>query len=582
MLTPIKAKLAQVLAPEMGITAQRVAELFEIPKDLDHGHLAVPVFSLAKERKKAPPQIAKEISEKLLTLKIEGVANVVPVAGYVNFHLDERVLFRSLYSEVQRQGEKLAWGQTGAGQTVIIDYSSPNVAKPMHVGHLRATVIGQAIRNLAETQGYKVIGLNHLGDWGVQFGKLAYAYEKWGSEYDFKKEPFESLFKLYVRFHSEAEKDPELDKQGSLVFKRLEQGDAGLTELWRKFVDISMADFDRQWKRLGVKHDLVRGESFYNDRLRATEDLIQKKGLLVESEGAMVVNLDDEKMPPCLIRKGDGASLYATRDIASALYRFEELKADLALYVVGNDQALHFKQVFSVLKRMGFSWFSKCHHISFGMYRFKDDGTGAGKMSSRKGQIIRLEDLLNRAIEIVRELMSEKNAELRASDLASFNKISEQVAIGAIVFNDLINDRVRDVEFDWQKALSFEGDSGPYVQYVSVRCRSVLAKYAVTTKAALPEVGELNALESPEERNLMKTLMQYEMVLAQSFRIFKPSTLAGYLLDVCTAFNQFYHHHKILVGEPALIKSRIALVYITQSVIISGLRVLNIEAPEKM
>jgi arginyl-tRNA synthetase len=569
MLTPIKAKLAEALAPELGISREEITGMLEIPKDLTHGHLAVPIFFLAKEKKKAPPLIAKEIAEKLLTKKIDGVSRIVPVAGYINFHLDDLVLFKTLYGEVRRQGEKLGFSEAGRGQTVVIDYSSPNVAKPMHVGHLRATVIGQAIRNLAETQGYKVIGLNHLGDWGVQFGKLALAFDLWGAEYDFKNDAFESLFKLYVRFHEEAEKDPELEKRGSLVFKQLEQGDNRYLELWKKFVDISMKDFDRQWQRMGVKHDLVRGESFYNDRLRPTEDLIEKKGLLVESEGAMVVKLDDEKMPPCLIRKSDGASLYATRDIASAIYRFEELKADLALYVVGNDQSLHFRQVFSVLRRMGFSWWNKCHHIAFGMYRFKD----IGKMSSRKGQIIRLEDLLNKAIEIVRDLMAEKNP-----DLPNRDKIAEQVAIGAIVFNDLINDRVRDVEFDWQKALSFEGDSGPYLQYVSVRCRGLLKK----ADMPLPPPEDLKDLTSDEERALLKTLMQFEMILTQSFKIFKPSILASYMLDVCTAFNRFYHKHKIIGGESDLVLSRLALVHITQAVMVTGLRILTMEAPEAM
>ena len=567
MLTAIKENLALEMASELGIPVEKVVQLFEIPRELNHGHLSVPVFFLAKERKKAPPVLAKEISQKLLTKKIPSVERFEPVGGYINIHLNAEHLFKSLFREVQTAGEHLGHSRSGLGQTVVIDYSSPNVAKPMHVGHLRATVIGQAIRNLAETQGYKVIGLNHLGDWGVQFGKLAYAYELWGKEYPFATEPFESLFKLYVRFHEEAEKNPELEKQGSLTFKRLEEGDKELHKLWKMFVEISLKDFDRLWRRLGVKHDLVRGESFYNDRLKATEDLLENKGLLVESEGAMVVDLQDEKIPPCLIRKSDGASLYATRDLASAIYRMEELKANLNLYVVGADQALHFKQVFSVLRRLGFSWWDKCHHIGFGMYRFKD----LGKMSSRKGQMIRLEDLLERAVEIVRGIMQEKNP-----NLADREKVAVQVAIGAIVFNDLVNDRVRDVEFDWDKALSFEGDSGPYIQYVYVRCQSILHKYG----KGLPQ--EVVALRSDEERELIKTLLRYEGVLKESFKNFKPSILAIYLLDVCAAFNKFYHEHKIIGGEAEFESSRIGLVYVTQQVIRSGLGVLNMQAPEAM
>ncbi|OFZ18557.1 MAG: arginine--tRNA ligase [Bdellovibrionales bacterium RBG_16_40_8] len=567
MLTTIIEDLAHEMAAEIGVPAEKVKNLFEIPKELSHGHLSIPVFFLAKERKKAPQILAKEISEKLLTRKIPSVERFESVGGYINIHLNDEHLFKALFNEVQAAGEHLGHNKRGAGKTVIIDYSSPNVAKPMHVGHLRATVIGQAIRNLAETQGYKVIGLNHLGDWGVQFGKLAYAYKLWSSEYPFAAEPFESLFKLYVRFHEEAAKDLELEKQGSLTFKELENGDKELLKLWKMFVEISLKDFSRLWARLGVKHDLVRGESFYNDRLNATEELIEKKGLLVESEGAMVVDLQDEKIPPCLIRKSDGASLYATRDLASAIYRMEELKADLNLYVVGADQALHFKQVFSVLRRLGYSWWDKCQHIGFGMYRFKD----VGKMSSRKGQIVRLEDLLQRAVEIVQEIMHQKNP-----NLPNREKIAEQVAVGAIIFNDLVNDRVRDVEFDWDKALSFEGDSGPYLQYVHVRCQSILQKYG----KGLPE--NVVALKSNEERELIKIIMRYEMVLIESFKNYKPSVLAIYLLDVCAAFNKFYHEHKIIGGEAEFESSRIALVYIAQQVIKGGLRVLNIQAPQAM
>lgn len=570
MLTPIKDNLAKALAPELGLSVDKVYSLFEIPKELSHGHLSVPVFILAKELKKAPPLVAKEICEKLLTKNIAIVDRIDPVGGYLNIHLKDDYLFSTIYQEVRTSGSNLGHNKVGLGKTIVIDYSSPNVAKPMHVGHLRASMIGQAIRNLAETQGYKVIGLNHLGDWGVQFGKLAYAYQLWAKEYPFDAEPFESLFKLYVRFHEEAEKDPELEKKGSLFFKKLEEGDEELLKLWKLFVDISMKDFNRLWARLGMKHDLVRGESFYNDRLKPTEALLAERGLLVESQGAMVVNLDDEKIPPCLIRKSDGASLYATRDLASAIYRFQELKADVNLCVVGSDQALHFKQVFSVLRRMGFGWWDKCHHISFGMYRFKD----LGKMSSRKGQIIRLEDLLNKAVEIVRGVIREKNP-----DLANFEEVAEQVAVGAIIFNDLVNDRVRDVEFNWEKALSFDGDSGPYLQYVYVRCQGILNKAAASGRE-LP--AKVSPLQSVEERELIKTLMSYEMVLSEAYKNFKPNILATYLIELSSSFNKFYHNHRILGGEPELETSRLALVYVTQAVIKCGLSVLNIQAPKAM
>lgn len=574
MLTPIRDRLSKHLEPYF--KDKSVAELFEIPKELDHGHLSIPVFSLAREYKKAPPVIAKEIANQLLTKSIPGVARIEAVGGYINFHLDGLEIFSTLYNETKKAGQRLGFRSLGAGQTIIVEYSSPNVAKPMHVGHLRATVIGQALRNLADSQGYKVIGLNHLGDWGVQFGKLAYAYRRWGSEYDFENDAFESLYKLYVRFHQEAEKDPEMEREGSLLFKKMEDGDPELLKLWRRFVDISMNEYEHNWQRLGVKHDLVRGESFYNDRLKNVEKLLQTKGLLIESEGAMVVDLSDEKMPPCLIFKSDGASLYATRDIASAIFRFEELKVDASLYVVGAEQTLHFKQLFSVLRRLGFAWWSRCHHIGFGLYRFKDPNLG-GKMSSRKGQIIRLEDLLNRAVELVKERMSQKAGEKERN----IDEIAEQVGVGAIIFNDLVNDRVRDVEFDWEHALSFEGDSGPYVQYVHVRCASILAK---SGRKVTEEIrGEqLRVLDSAEERRLIKSLLRYEDILSQAYQNFKPNILANYLLELCTDFNHFYHNHKILGGDAELIDSRLALVWITQSVIRGGLKILSMAAPQEM
>ncbi|MCB0343390.1 MAG: arginine--tRNA ligase, partial [Bdellovibrionales bacterium] len=469
---------------------------------------------------------------------------------------------------VRTEGDRLGHSSLGAGKTVVIDFSSPNVAKPMHIGHLRATVIGQAICNLARSQGYNVIGINHLGDWGVQFGKLAYAYQKWGSEYPFATEPFESLYKLYVRFHDEAELDPEIEKEGSLMFKRLEDGDEGIADLWRMFVDVSMQDYNRLWAMLGVKHELVRGESFYNDRLKAVEDRLQKLGLLEESEGAVVVKLDDADMPPCLIRKSDGASLYATRDLASAIYRKEELGADLNLYVVGAEQTLHFKQVFKVLEKMGYEWAKDCHHVSFGMYRFKD----VGKMSSRKGNVIFLEDVLRRAIDMVKEVIESKNPDLDDKD-----EVAKKVGVGAIVFNDLINDRVKNVDFDWDRVLDFEGDSGPYVQYVCVRCESILRKYGKAVPPSMPV-----DLDSSEERELVKILLSYPEILNVAFKGFKPNVLAHYLLDVCRAFNHFYHKCRVLGVEPEVEAARIALVSATLAVLKNGLKLLNIETPKAM
>lgn len=548
------------------LSAARLEGTLEVPKKLEFGHLAFPIFPLAKILRKAPPLIAKEIAEKLTAVADSTrVLSVLPAGGYINITFKDDYLQTVLKSSVLGQ-PRVGYSEKGAGKTLLIDYSSPNVAKPMHVGHLRATIIGQAIRNLAETQGYRVIGLNHLGDWGVQFGKLAWAFEHWGSEYDFAGKPFESLYAMYVRFHDEAEKNKAMDAEGSLMFKRLEDGDPQLRELWKTFVDISMKEYGRMWGLLGVHHDLVRGESFYNDKLAEVETLLEQKGLLIESEGAMVVPLGDE-MPPCLIRKSDGASLYATRDLASAIYRHDVVKADVNLYVVGVDQTLHFKQVFRVLEMMGFEWARDCHHIGFGLYRFKE-----GKMSTRAGRTVFLEDILREAISQVDALIAEKNP-----GLANRALVAEQVGIGAVIFNDLAVDRVRDVEFDWAKALNFEGDSGPYVQYMHVRCLSLIRKYGK------PIAREFACeLKSPEERELVRLLLSYQDTLESAFAQFRPNVLAQYLLELCGAFSRFYNKHRILNEPEAVESSRMLLVELSREVLAAGLRVMNMQAPEQM
>ncbi len=556
-------------------SAEALDRALEKPKKLEHGHLALPLFPFAKALRMAPPQLA-QIVASLLQAKLGdassaklGLIAVNPVGGFLNLTFADRALQLRLFDAMIVEGARLGFSTRGQGKRIVIDYSSPNVAKPMHVGHLRATVIGQAIRNLAETQGYEVIGLNHLGDWGVQFGKLAWAYQAWGAEYDFKNKPFQSLFEIYVRFHEEAEKAPELEAQGSLVFKNLESGDQAVESIWKMFVEISLVEYQRLWDLLGVKHDLVRGESFYNSRLKAVEAMLESKGLLVESQGASVVMLGDE-MPPCLIRKSDGASLYATRDIASAIYRKEELKADLSLYVVAVDQSLHFKQVFKVLELCGYDWAKDCHHIAFGMYRFKE----GMKMSTRKGQVVFLEDVLKQAIERTAIVVAEKNPNLSPAEQVS---IAHDVGVGAVIFNDLLFDRIKNVEFDWDRILSFDGDSGPYVQYMYVRCASLIRKYGKET-----DLKPARTLDAPEERELVRVLLAYDDVLEMAFDGFRPNVLAQYLLEVCAVFSRFYHNNRILGEERSIETSRMALVCATKEILQQGLKQLSIRCPEFM
>lgn len=603
MLLNYKIKIAAALSPLLGIDERDIVQLFEIPRQASQGQLSLPVFRWSKLTKKTPQELSNFLADSINELDLNFLSKAQSMGGFVNFFLSlasmQSFLLQACEADLY---EKRGFGSSSIGlnKTLLIDFASPNVAKPMHVGHLRATIIGQALYNLAKTQSYKLIGLNHLGDWGVLFGRLVWAYKKWGAEYNFDKEEFSSLYSLYVRFHKVAEEKPEILKEASLIFKKLEQGDKEVQTLWSRFVKISLQEYQQVWDRLSVHHDLVRGESFYNDRLSHIEGLLEKKGLLEESEGAMVVNLDAENMPPCLIRKGDGASLYATRDLASAWYRMEELKADINLYVVGQDQNLYFKQLFLVLKKMNMKWVDNCHHINFGMYRFKDS-----KMSSRKGQVILLEDILDQAYKKVFSKIKLKHPEWNEQRVGV---VAEKISVGAVIFNDLSSDRSSDVEFSWDKMLSFEGDSGPYVQYVFVRCQSLLRKFVIQNTAELASVfdkatlkkylspefnGKVNLplgfiqehfsekeVEGADVTNILALLLSYDHVLSKSFSSFKPHLIAQYLLQLCSVFNKFYAHHKVLSSDKR--NFYIVVIYLVQVVIYRAMGVLNIQCPDEM
>lgn len=566
MLNILKDQLIKPLSEVLRLDKDKIYSLLEVPKIYDHGHLAIPLYSLAKTLQKNPIQWAQEVSQSL-SGQINSVESVTQVQGFVNFKFKAEAIKSALFMGFARS-EKIGFSKSLQGQRVVIDFSSPNIAKPMHIGHLRGTVIGQALSNLAVSQGLQVIAVNHIGDWGSQFGKLAWAIENWGQEISFDHEPMQKLLELYVRFHDEAKRNPELETKGAETFKRLEKGDQNIIKIWKKIIDLSFKDYQKVYNLLGTRHDIVLGESFYNDKMDAVIKLLEQKKLLQESEGAQVVFFEEnENMPPCLIKKSDGASIYATRDLAAAIYRHDEQKADSVLYVVGQEQSLHFKQVFRVLEMLGFQWVKKYHHVSYGLYKFKD-----GKMSTREGRVILFEDVIRKAIEMVRELIEQKNPNLENKD-----KVAEQIAVGAITFHDLVNDRTKNVDFEWDRILSFDGDSGPYLQYTVVRCRSLIKKHNQKI-----HFESLQGLESLEEQRLIFSLLQFEDVLKKSYEAYKPNILAQYLLDVSGHFSTFYHKHRILGEDQTVQQSRLALVLATERIISRGLDILNVPTPDSM
>lgn len=565
MLPDIKKKLAENLLPLFRHTSWQNAEDIEkaltLPKIFSHGHLALPVFTLSKELRQSPNHIAASITQEARLKKINGVTSIEAISGFVNFKFSSTYLSQALSHFVfSKQSDKK---NQKLPRKIIIEYSSPNVAKPLGVGHLRATVIGQALCHLAKTQKFEVIGWNHLGDWGVQFGNLAYAYQKWKNEYDFNTEPLQSLYQLYVKFHDEAEIHPELKTKGAECFRKLESGDLEVTKLWKLFISMTLKEHKKLYDLLGVKFDVTQGESFYSDQLDDTVQKIQDAGCLEESQGASVVFLKNG--PPCLIKKSDGSSLYATRDIASAFYRHEVIKADELLYVVGSDQELHFKQVFGVLERMKLNWAKNCRHISFGLYRFKDS-----KMSTRKGNVVFMADVLREAVQRTLQIIKDKNPTLQNKQ-----EIAQQVGIGAVIFNDLMHDRTKNVDFDWSRVLDFEGDSGPYVQYCLVRCRSLLRKYEKDICIHFKK-----DLETQEEIQILVTLVTFPEILQAAWNNFKPHILAQYVLNLCQEFSIFYNNYRILGEDEET--ARMTLVYCVEKILSQSLQILGVPTPSEM
>ena len=556
----IASELAKVID---SLDQTAISNLLEQPKSSDLGDIAFPAFSLAKVERKAPQAIAADIAEKIDPSHFE---KVVATGPYVNFFLNKAKISDQVIKEVIKEGADYGQQNEGNGGNITIDLSSPNIAKPFSVGHLRSTVIGDALSNIFRKMGYNTIKINHLGDWGKQFGLLMVAYKKWGNKEAVEANPIDELLQLYVRINAEIENDPALDDEGRLWFKKLEDGDPEATELWQWFRDESLVEFNRIYELLSVEFDSLNGEAFYNDKMDEAVKILEDKGLLKESKGASIVDLDDVNLPPAMIKKSDGATLYITRDIATAMYRARTYNFVKNVYVVGQEQSNHFRQLKAVLKKMGFDWSDDMIHVDFGLVT-----KNRQKLSTRKGNIILLEPTLQEAISRAKAQIEEKNPNLENKEA-----VAHAVGVGAVKFYDLKTDRRNGYDFDLEAMVSFEGETGPYVQYAYARIQSILRK--ANFKPSLDANYNLNDAESWE---IIKLLQDFARVVKRAADNFEPSLIAKYAISLAQAFNKYYAHTRILDETPER-DSRLALSYTTAVVLKEALRMLGVEAPEKM
>lgn len=556
----IAGELAKVIA---SLDQDAILNLLEQPKSSELGDIAFPAFSLAKTERKAPQIIAADIAEKIDTAHFD---KVVATGPYVNFFLSKAEISGQVIKEIIKDGADYGQQNEGNNQNITIDLSSPNIAKPFSVGHLRSTVIGDALSNIFRKIGYNTIKINHLGDWGKQFGLLMVAYKKWGSQEAVEANPIDELLKLYVRINAEIENDPSLDEEGRLWFKKLEDGDPEATELWQWFRDESLTEFNRIYELLGVEFDSLNGEAFYNDKMDEGIQILEEKGLLQESKGASIVDLEDFNLPPAMIKKSDGATLYITRDIATAIYRARTYNFVKNVYVVGQEQANHFRQLKAVLKKMGFDWSDDMIHVDFGLVT-----KNRQKLSTRKGNIILLEPTLLEAISRAKSQIEAKNP-----DLENKEAVARAVGVGAVKFYDLKTDRRNGYDFDLEAMVSFEGETGPYIQYAYARIQSILRKANFQ-----PDAAATYSLNDPESWEIIKLLQDFGRVVKRAADNYEPSLIAKYAISLAQAFNKYYAHTRILDESPER-DSRLALSYSTAVVLKEALRLLGVEAPEKM
>ena len=562
-----KIKVAELFSGLVNdVTMEDIYGMVEIPPNSQLGDFAVPCFRFAKTMRKSPNMIAETIAAQITA--DENFDKVVNEGPYVNFFVSKTSYAKNILTEIHTKKEKYGTKDIGQGRSVIVEFSSPNIAKPFHIGHIRTTIIGNVLYNIYKFMGYNAIAINHLGDYGTQFGMLISAYKKWGVKEEIEKNPIPELLKLYIRFNEETEKTPELIDEARNWFRELENGNEEAIGLWQWFKDVSMIEFNRVYEMLGIKFDSFAGESFYSDRMPRVIDELIEKNLLKDSQGAKIVDLGAYDLPSPLIQKSDGSTLYITRDIAAAIYRKETYDFYKNIYVVGAQQNLHFQQWIKIVELMGYEWAKDCIHVPFGMVSLEE-----GTLSTRKGRVVFLEDVLKKAVEKTLEIINERNPGLENKE-----DVAKKVGIGAVLFQELYNNRIKDYTFSWEKTLSFEGETGPYTQYTYARTCSILNKYGDNVSTEV----DYNLIKDEKEFEVIKALSNFGDVIESSMEKNEPFYITRYIVDLAQKFNKFYNNSHILVDDEELMKSRVLLTYAVNITIKNGLDLLGIEAPEKM
>ena len=564
-----KDKIAEETSKVLELTKEELKEYIEIPKDTKMGDYALPCFKLAKEMKKSPVIIANEIKEKI-ELPNKYISKIEAVNGFLNIFINNEILIENVLDEMESKKEHYVSSNIGNGKNIIVEYSSPNIAKPFHVGHLRTTVIGRALYNMYKFLGYNTIGINHLGDWGTQFGKLIEGYKRFGNEYNLEENPIDKLTEIYVRINELCKEDESVLDDCRNNFKKLEDGDEYCTQVWQKFKDLSLKEFQRIYDILDVHFDSNNGESFYSDKMQEVVDILRKNNKLLESQGAEIVDLEYKNMPPLMVTKSNGSTTYATRDLAAILYRARTYDFDKCIYVVAYEQNLHFKQVFEVAKFLDLDekYTNGLIHVPYGMVRLK-----TGKMSTREGTLIKLEDILKEAVTRAKAIIEEKNPNIEGKD-----DIAKKVGIGAVIFNDLSNNIIKDEVFDWDIMLNFQGETGPYIQYMYVRTKSILEKENYTMNKELVDISEL------EEHGieLIKQIYSFNDIVKQAVDKNEPSIISRYLIDVAKLYSSFYNDNKIIVEDEKIKNTRLCLTYMVGNVLKIGTGLLGMEMPDRM